>query len=118
MVQFHLLGLSGSLRRSSYSTAVLRGLRDSLAPRAALEIFSRCTIDGYMCDVEILWWAKRLGFQVKEIGIDWRDDGDSRLDLVRGNWQNLRELLQIRFARPPERLARGIAPVSMESGEG
>jgi len=39
MVKFHLLGLSGSLRRSSYSTAVLRGLRDSLAPRATLEIF-------------------------------------------------------------------------------
>jgi chromate reductase, NAD(P)H dehydrogenase (quinone) len=39
MIQFRLLGLSGSLRRSSYSTAVLRGLRGSLAPRAALEIF-------------------------------------------------------------------------------
>jgi chromate reductase len=39
MIQFRLLGLSGSLRRSSYSTAVLRGLRDSLAQRAALEIF-------------------------------------------------------------------------------
>jgi len=39
MIQFRLLGLSGSLRRSSYSTAMLRGFRDSLAPRAALEIF-------------------------------------------------------------------------------
>jgi chromate reductase, NAD(P)H dehydrogenase (quinone) len=38
MIQFRLLGLSGSLRRSSYSTAVLRGLRDLLAPRAALDI--------------------------------------------------------------------------------
>jgi chromate reductase len=40
MVQFRLLGLSGSLRRSSYSTAVLRGLRDSLAARAAFDILS------------------------------------------------------------------------------
>src|SRR5258708_33757679 len=39
MIQFRLLGLSGSLRRCSYSTAMLRGFRDSLAPRAALEIF-------------------------------------------------------------------------------
>ena len=39
MIQFRLLGLSGSLRHSSYSTAVLRSLRASLAPRAALEIF-------------------------------------------------------------------------------
>ena len=36
---FRLLGLSGSLRRASNSTAVLRGLRDALAPRAALDIF-------------------------------------------------------------------------------
>jgi chromate reductase len=36
----HLLGLSGSLRRASNSTAVLRGLQDALAPRAALNIFS------------------------------------------------------------------------------
>src|SRR6202049_3009309 len=34
-----LLGLSGSLRRASNSTAVLRGLQDALAPRAALIIF-------------------------------------------------------------------------------
>ena len=34
-----LLGLSGSLRRASHSTAVLRGLRDALAPKAVLSIF-------------------------------------------------------------------------------
>jgi len=39
MIQFRLLGLSGSLRHSSYSTAVLRGIRDSLTPKSALEIF-------------------------------------------------------------------------------
>jgi chromate reductase, NAD(P)H dehydrogenase (quinone) len=39
MTQLCLLGLSGSLRRASNSTAVLRGLQDALAPRAALNIF-------------------------------------------------------------------------------
>ena len=39
MPQFCLLGLSGSLRRASNSTAVLRGLRDALGLRAALDIF-------------------------------------------------------------------------------
>jgi chromate reductase len=37
--QFRLLGLSGSLRRASNSTAVLRGLQDALGFRAALDIF-------------------------------------------------------------------------------
>lgn len=39
MTQLRLLGLSGSLRRASNSTAVLRGLQDALAPKAALDIF-------------------------------------------------------------------------------
>src|SRR3982074_2668389 len=40
MTQLCLLGLSGSLRRASHCTAVLRGLQDALAPRAALNVFS------------------------------------------------------------------------------
>jgi chromate reductase len=38
MTRLSLLGLSGSLRRASNSTAVLRGLQDALGPRAALDI--------------------------------------------------------------------------------
>jgi chromate reductase len=38
MPQFCLLGLSGSLRRASNSTAVLRGLWDALRLRAALDM--------------------------------------------------------------------------------
>jgi len=40
MTQLRLLGLSGSLRRASNGTAVLRGLQGALAPKAALDIFS------------------------------------------------------------------------------
>src|ERR1700676_625827 len=40
MTQLRLLGLSGSLRRASNCTAVLRGLEDALAPEVALDIFS------------------------------------------------------------------------------
>lgn len=70
--------------------------------RAADEIFKRTRIDGYMCDVEILCLAERLRFSVQEVGIRWRDDGDSRLELVRGNIQNLIDVLRIRFGRQPK----------------
>src|SRR6202049_165191 len=40
MTQLRLLGLSGSLRRASNSTAVLRGLQDALAPKARRAISS------------------------------------------------------------------------------
>src|SRR5262249_40678546 len=35
---------------------------------AALEIFKLARIDGYMCDVELIWLARRLGYRVKEVG--------------------------------------------------
>lgn len=60
-------------------------------------LFRRQRIDGYMFDVEILQLAKRGGYKMREVGVDWHDDGDSRSDLVRGSWQIIRDLLTIRF---------------------
>lgn len=64
---------------------------------AAQAIFTRTHIDGYMIDVEILVLAKRLGYRVKEVGIRWRDDGDTRFHPVSGALADLTELLRIRW---------------------
>ena len=66
------------------------------ARNAALDIFSRQKVDGYMFDIEILCLAQQLGYRVKEVPIRWMNDPDSRLQLVRGNLRNMKELLQIR----------------------
>jgi glycosyltransferase involved in cell wall biosynthesis len=65
----------------------------------ARDLFSRQRIDGYMFDVEVLHLAVRSGYRIKEVGVCWRDDGDSRLDLVAGNWRNFLDLLRIRFGK-------------------
>lgn len=61
----------------------------------AHDLFSRQVVDGYMFDVEILMLATRAGYRLREVPIVWKDDGDSRLDLVAGNWRNTRDLLGI-----------------------
>ena len=63
---------------------------------AAREVFRRQRIDGYMFDVEILAIAERLGYKIQQVPIRWRDDGDSRLELVRGNLRNVRDIFRIR----------------------
>jgi len=63
----------------------------------ARELFRLQQIDGYMFDVEILYLADQLGYRVVEVPIRWRDDGDSRLELVSGNLRNLREIVSIRW---------------------
>jgi len=65
----------------------------------ARDLFARQRIDGYMFDIELLHLSARAGYRVKEVGVRWRDDGDSRLDLVAGNARNLADLLRIRFGR-------------------
>jgi dolichyl-phosphate beta-glucosyltransferase len=66
----------------------------------ARDLFGRQRIDGYMFDVEVLHLAERAGYRVKEVGVRWRDDGDSRLQLVAGNWRNMIDLFRIRFGTP------------------
>ena len=92
---------------------------------AARRIFALMRIDGYMCDVEILWLAERLGLRVKEVGISWRDDGDSRLTthiwkctqrnrpdtdptrLIPNNWPSQRNLRERPVAEYTASLAGG-----------
>jgi dolichyl-phosphate beta-glucosyltransferase len=63
--------------------------------QAAKELFRRQKIDAYMFDVEILAIAQRLGYRIEQAPIRWRDDADSRLELVRGNLRNVRDIFRI-----------------------
>jgi dolichyl-phosphate beta-glucosyltransferase len=51
-----------------------------------------------MYDVEILYLAKQASYRIAQVPIRWRDDGDSRLELVRGNIQNMKDIFRIRLA--------------------
>jgi len=71
----------------------------------AKELFRRQRIDAYMFDVEILAIARRLGYRIEQVPVRWRDDADSRLQLVAGNLRNVRDIFRIglehRFGRKP-----------------
>ncbi|PYQ12041.1 MAG: glycosyl transferase [Acidobacteria bacterium] len=101
----------------------LRGIRDTqcgfkfFRGDVSRDLFSRQRIDGYMFDIEILHLALRSGYRVKEAGVRWRDDGDSRLDLVAGNWRNMLDLFRIRFGRYPRRSAPDLQIAQVSSAE-
>jgi glycosyltransferase involved in cell wall biosynthesis len=70
----------------------------------ARELFARQRLDGYGFDVELLWLASALGYRIREVGIRWGDDGDSRLPLATGSLAVVRELWRIRrLGRPAQR---------------
>jgi len=84
----------------------------------ARDLFARQRIDGYLFDVEILHLATRSGYRIKEVGVRWRDDRDSRLDLVAGNWRNMLDLFRIRLARYPDNLAVSVPEAAAERRRG
>lgn len=69
---------------------------------AALDLFERQRIDGYMFDVEVLYLAQQAGYRIAQVPVRWRDDGDSRLMLVSGNIRNVIDIFRIRFGSSPQ----------------
>jgi dolichyl-phosphate beta-glucosyltransferase len=66
------------------------GIRDTqcgfkmFSAEAARALFPQTTIDGFAFDVELLFLARRFGFTVREVGIEWHCRVDSRVSLWRG----------------------------------
>jgi dolichyl-phosphate beta-glucosyltransferase len=100
----------------------LRGVPDTqcgfkfFRREVAQDLFARQRVDGYMFDVELLLLARRAGYRIKQIGLRWRDDGDSRLDLVSGNWRNLIDLLRIAAGRNVRLAGAGVNPAPEPRG--
>ena len=68
---------------------------------AAHTLFAESRIDGFLFDLEILMLAKRRDLAIVEVPVEWHNDPDSRVRVLRGlpsiAWQLLRILL--RFLR-------------------
>ena len=64
--------------------------------RAALNLFGSATIDGWAFDLEILALARRRGFAIEEVGVEWKDDERSRVNPLTDFWKVIREALTIR----------------------
>jgi dolichyl-phosphate beta-glucosyltransferase len=76
---------------------------------AALDVFARQQVNGYMFDVESLAIADGLGYRIRQVPIRWHNDADSRYKVVSGTLRNLGELVRIRWRlwrNPPKRERR------------
>jgi dolichyl-phosphate beta-glucosyltransferase len=64
---------------------LLPGLRDTqlgfkgFTGRAARELFGRLATEGWAFDIELLVMARRLGYDIREVAVVWREPGGSHL---------------------------------------
>ena len=70
---------------------------------AARATFGRATIDGWAFDLEVLALAKRMGYVVQEVGVEWKDDERSKVNPWKDLWKVIREAVTIK-----RNLRRGI----------
>lgn len=68
----------------------------------ALQLFSASKIDGWGFDVEILFWANKLGCKIKEIPITWYAKPHSNVRIVRAAALTLWEIFKIRMLHQTE----------------
>ncbi len=82
--------------------SLVPGVRDTqcgfkaFTAEAARNLFSSATIDGWAFDLEILALARRRGFAIEEVGVEWKDDNRSRVNPLKDMWKVIREALIIR----------------------
>lgn len=82
--------------------SLVPGVRDTqcgfkaFTAEAARDLFRRAKIDGWAFDLEILALARRRGFAIEEVGVEWTDDRRSRINPLKDMWKVIREALVIR----------------------
>ena len=82
---------------------LLPGLQDTqcgfkcFRDEVAEAVFPLQTLDGMSFDAEVLFIARKKGYQVVEVPIDWYHDPDSRVRLVQDSLRMGLDLLKIRW---------------------
>jgi dolichyl-phosphate beta-glucosyltransferase len=81
---------------------VLKGIKDTqcgfkgFTDAAAKKIFEAQKVMGFSFDVEILYLAKRMGYKVKEIAVEWYNDERTTVGALGDSSRMFFELLRIR----------------------
>lgn len=81
---------------------VIKGISDTqcgfkgFSAKSARRIFSKAKIDGFGFDVEILFLARREGFSICEVPVEWYNDERSKVDPVKDSIKMFLEIMKIK----------------------
>lgn len=60
-------------------------------------IFPKQTIYGFGFDVELLYIAKKYGFRIKELPVEWVNDPDSKINSFKDSVRMVGDLVRVRY---------------------
>ena len=94
--------MGGKLFNKCVQLIAVPGIHDTqcgfkLFTRAAAQnIFTRCQIDNFSFDVEVLYLARLLGYSISEVGVRWHHVEGSKVRFLRDGRRMLATLLKIK----------------------
>jgi dolichyl-phosphate beta-glucosyltransferase len=86
---------------------VFRGIADTqcgfkgFSSDAAAYLFSKQKVSGFSFDVEILYLAKKAGYRMKEIAVEWYNDERTTVGALSDSMKMFSELLKIKKLHKP-----------------
>jgi glycosyltransferase involved in cell wall biosynthesis len=84
-------------------TIAVKGIEDTqcgfkaLRHQAAHDLFTQQRLNGFAFDVELLYLARKYGYRIEELGIEWYFDDDTRVRPGIDTLGMVKELLMIRI---------------------
>ncbi len=81
---------------------VLRGIKDTqcgfkaFKSKVAEKIFPLAKINGFGFDVELLWLARKFGFKIDEVPVEWYNDSRSRVNPITDSFKMIFDLIKIK----------------------
>lgn len=61
------------------------------------KVFSRCSINGFSFDVEVLYLSRKFNFKIKEIPIRWENSALSKVNPIKDSLQMFKDLFRIKI---------------------
>jgi len=72
----------------------------ALSRQAVRELVPLVQDNEWFFDTELLILAEKAGYPVREIPVRWLEDADTRVNIRRTVWQDIRGLVRLRLRRP------------------
>ena len=82
-----VLCIAGGLKLSDSQTGC-----KAFSGKAAKDIFSRCTVNGFAFDFEAILWASKFGMNIIEMPVKLINYGDTKVRIVRDTVRMLKDL--------------------------
>jgi glycosyltransferase involved in cell wall biosynthesis len=95
--------LMGRVFNGLVKLLAVRGIEDTqcgfkmFTARAAEDLFTRAKLPGWGFDPEILYLARKRGYRISEVPIDWHYNADSRIEAVTDSVAMILDLVRVRL---------------------